>query len=92
MRLDRILSAIDLPQAAVRFITPPCSTYLIYLVERRRYGADRCNMLHAVNVTFEVYSYDFLDGDAVEMVEEALDREAVEFIRYDTIYLEEERL
>lgn len=92
MLLDRILSDIDLPQSAVRFIAPPDQTYLIYLVERRRYGADKKNLIQAVSVTFEVYSSDFVDDDALAMVEEAIDRQACEYIRYDTVYLDEEQL
>ena len=92
MLLDKILSNINLPQAAVRFITPPKQTYLIYAVERRRYGADLKNLLHEVNVTFEVYSYDVLDEDALEAVESALDEQAMEYIRYDTLFLDDEQL
>ena len=92
MLLDRVLTEIDLPQAAVRFITPPDQTYLVYLLEIRRYGADRKNFIQAVDATFEVYSYDFMDEDALEMVENALDREALEYVRYDTVYLDEEQL
>ena len=92
MLLDRILSCVDLPQAAVRFITPPQSTYLIYMVERRRYGSDSKNLLEDVSVTFEVYSYDFLDNDALEMVGQAIDAAALEYIRYDTVYLDDEQL
>lgn len=92
MLLDRILSDIDLPQAAVRFITPPNQSYLVYLIERRRYGADKKNLIQEVNATFEVYSYDFMDDDALAMVEEAINRQALEYIRYDTVYLDEEQL
>ena len=92
MLLDRILSDIDLPQAAVRFIAPPNQSYLVYLVERRRYGADKKNLLQEVNATFEVYSYDYMDDDALAMVEEAINRQALEYIRYDTVYLDEEQL
>lgn len=92
MLLDRVLTSIDLPQAAVRFITPPPDTYLIYMIERRRYGSDSANLLQEANVTFEVYSYDFVDDDALAKVEEALDDQGLEHIRYDTVYLDEEQL
>lgn len=92
MLLDKLLSGIDLPQAAVRFVTPPQDTYLIYMVERRRYGSDSANLLQEASVTFEVYSYDFVDDDALAKVEEALDGLGLEHIRYDTVYLDEEQL
>lgn len=92
MLVDDLLQEAGLPYAEVAFNNPPMETYAIYNQEIERRGADAFNCLTELDISIEVYSYDFFDGDAVRALARAMDRRGLDFKQYDTMYINSEHL
>lgn len=92
MRVVDILRETGLPFAACAFNNPPDETYVVYNEEITRRGGDLLNCITEHDATVEVYAYDFHDEEAVRSVMRALDRRAVDYKRYDTVYINSEHL
>jgi len=92
VRVDDVLRETGLPFAPCAFNNPPDGTYAVYNEEVTRRGADLVNCITEHDVTIEVYAYDFFDEEAVRAVMRALDRRAVEYKRYETVYINSEHL
>ncbi len=92
MRLKDVLDGMGLPYTEVAWNNPPDETYAIYVEEVSRRGADTLNCITEHEVSFEVYSYDFYDAEAVRAVERALDRRAIAYTKYETSYINSEHL
>lgn len=92
MRLEEVLDDMGLPYAEVAWNNPPDETYAIYVEEVTRRGADTMNCITEHEVSVEVYSYDFYDGEAVRKVERVLDRRCIAYTKYETGYINTEHL
>lgn len=92
MRLKDVLDDMGLPYTEVAWNNPPDETYAIYVEEVTRRGADTMNCITEREVSVEVYSHDFYDGEAVRAVERVLDRHCIAFTKYETSYINSEHL
>lgn len=92
MLVAKILEETGLPFTEVAFNNPPGETYAVYTQEITRRGADTLNCISEHDVSVEVYSYDFYDGEAVRAVAGALDRNVFGYTQYDTSFINSEKL
>lgn len=74
-----------------RFITPPKSTYAIYLDSFESRGSDNHNLLKDHDYTIELYSYK-PDPDAEKRIEKSLDDLGLEYAKDDRVWILEEEL
>lgn len=74
-----------------RFITPPKSTYVIYLDSYSNRGADGLNLIKDHDYTIELYS-SAPDKDAELRIENSLDNKGLEYSKNDRYWLESEGL
>lgn len=74
-----------------RFITPPKTTYAIYLDAYTRRGADGLNLVKDHDYTIELYSYK-PDPDAESKIEASLDELGLAYDKDDRYWIHEEQL
>lgn len=75
----------------VRFITPPKSTYCIYLDSFTRRGADALNLIKDHSYTIEVYSY-YSDPEAESKIEAVFDKLGIAYEKDERTWLQTEQL
>lgn len=74
-----------------RFLTPPKTTYAIFLDSFTRRGADGLNLLKEHAYTIELYCYK-PDPEAEARIEAALDALGLEYDKADRYWITEEQL
>lgn len=74
-----------------RFITPPSTTYAVYMDSFTRRGADGLNLLKIHDYTIEVYSYK-ADPDAEARIEASLDKLGLEYEKSERYWIDSEQL
>ena len=74
-----------------RFLTPPKSTYAVFMDSFTRRGADGLNLIKEHSYTIELYSYT-PDPGAEARIEATLDNYGIEFSKEDRYWINEERL
>ena len=74
-----------------RFISPPKTTYAVFMDSFKRRGADGFNLIKSHNYTIELYSYT-PDPEAESRLEATLDTYGIEFSKDDRYWIEEEQL
>ena len=74
-----------------RFLTPPKTTYAIYLDSFTRRGADALNLIKDHDYTIELYSYQ-ADPDAESRIEAKLDELALEYDKGERFWIDSEQL
>lgn len=74
-----------------RFLTPPKSTYAIYLDSFDSRGADSLNLLKEHTYTIELYSYK-ADPKAEARIEVELNALGIEFTKEERYWLKDEQL
>lgn len=74
-----------------RFLTPPKTTYAVYMDSFTRKGADGLNLLKVHTYTIEVYSYK-MDPDAEARIEAILDSFGIEYEKDDRYWIQSEQL
>lgn len=74
-----------------RFLTPPTSTYCIYLDSYNARGADNVNLLEEHDYTIEVYSSK-PDKQAEINIENALDNNGIEYDKQPRYWIQTEQL
>lgn len=75
-----------------RFITPPKSTYAIFLDSITRRGGDYVNLINEHSYTIELYSYNKPDPTAEKKIDEALDSLGIEYDKSELYWIETEQL
>ena len=74
-----------------QFISPPDTTYAVFMDSFTRRGADGLNLLKEHSCTIEIYS-DFGDPEAEARLEAVLDRRGIEFEKDDRYWIQSEQL
>lgn len=74
-----------------RFITPPTTTYAVYMDSFTRRGADNRNLIKDHNYTIELYSYK-ADKTAEAKIEAMFDDLGLEYDKSERYWLESESL
>ena len=74
-----------------QFLSPPDTTYAVFMDSFTRRGADGLNLLKEHSYTIELYS-DFGDPEAEARIEAVLDRYGIEFDKADRIWIQSEQL
>ena len=74
-----------------RFLKPPKTTYAVFMDSYERRGADSLNLLKEHDYTIELYSYT-PDPEAEKRIEDALDSLALEFVKDNRYWIQEEQL
>ena len=74
-----------------RFVTPPKTTYAVYLDSFTRRGADGKNLIKEHTYTIEVYSYK-PDPTAESNIENVFDELALEYDKQDRYWIQGEQL
>ena len=74
-----------------QFITPPKTTYAVFMDSFTRRGADGLNLLKEHSYTIELYS-DFGDPEAEARIEAVLDRYGIEFEKDDRVWIQAEQM
>ena len=74
-----------------RFLTPPKSTYAVYIDSYTRRGGDGVNLIKEHNYTIEVYSYK-VDPTAETNIEKQFDALGIEYEKSERYWLDTEQL
>ena len=74
-----------------RFLKPPKTTYAVFMDSYERRGADSLNLLKEHDYTIELYSYT-PDPEAEKRIEDSLDSLALEFVKDNRYWIQEEQL
>lgn len=74
-----------------RFLSPPKSTYAIYLDSCVGRGADGINMIKEHSYTIELYSYT-PDSEAEKRVENVFDKLGIEYDKENRYWIQDEQL
>lgn len=74
-----------------QFISPPKTTYAVFMDSFTRRGADGLNLLKEHSYTIELYS-DFGDPEAEARIEAVLDRHGIEFFKDDRVWIQAEQM
>lgn len=74
-----------------RFVTPPKTTYAVYLDSFVSRGADNLNMIRDHSYSIELYEY-APDPDAEARIEAQLDAAGQIYTKADRLWLDEEQL
>ena len=74
-----------------RFISPPKTTYAVFMDSFIRRGADSLNLIKEHTYTIELYSYSS-DPEAEARIEATLDSYGIEFSKEDRYWIDEEQL
>lgn len=74
-----------------RFITPPKSTYAVYMDSFIRRGGDSVNLLRDHDYTIELYSYK-PDPEAESKIEASFDELGLAYGKNDRYWIHEEQL
>ena len=75
-----------------RFITPPKSTYAVYMDSFTGRGADNRNLIKDHNYTIELYSYDKADPKSEAKIEAMFNDLGLEYDKSERYWLESEQL
>lgn len=76
---------------ATRFITPPKTSYAVYMDSFTRRGADNTNLIKDHTYTIELYCYN-PDPGSEKKIEESLDSFGLEYEKADRYWIQEEQL
>lgn len=74
-----------------RFLTPPKTTYAVYMDSFTRRGADGLNLLKEHNYTIEIYSYK-ADPKIEAKIEAILDELGIEYDKAERYWIQAEQL
>ena len=74
-----------------QFISPPDTTYAVFLDSFTRRGADGLNLLKEHEYTIELYS-DFGDPEAERRIEAILDRYGIEYEKDERLWIQAEQM
>lgn len=74
-----------------RFLTPPKTTYAVFMDSYTRRGADALNLVKDHNYIIELYSYT-PDPEAEAKIEKSLDNLELEYNKDDRYWLQSEQL
>ena len=74
-----------------RFLTPPKTTYAIYLDSFKGRGADKLNLIKEHNYTIELYSYK-PDSKGESNIEAVFDEMGIEYDKSERYWLDSEQL
>ena len=74
-----------------RFLKPPKTTYAVFMDSFTRRGADGVNLIKDHTYTIELYSYK-PDPNAEARIEAKLDEYAIEYVKEDRYWIQEEQL
>ena len=74
-----------------RFLSPPKTTYAVFMDSFTRRGADGFNLIKDHTYTIELYSYT-QDPEAEARIEATLDKYGIEFSKEDRYWINEEQL
>ena len=74
-----------------RFLSPPKTTYAVFMDSFTRRGADSLNLIKEHTYTIELYSYT-QDPEAEARIEATLDSYGIEFSKEDRYWINEEQL
>lgn len=74
-----------------QFISPPDTTYAVYLDSFTRRGADGLNLLKEHEYTIELYS-DFGDPEAEARIESILDYYGIEYEKDERVWIQSEQM
>lgn len=74
-----------------RFITPPKSTYAVYMDSFTRRGGDSVNLLRDHDYTIEMYSYK-PDPEAESKIEASFDELGLAYNKDDRYWIQDEQL
>ena len=74
-----------------QFISPPDTTYAVFMDSFTRRGADGLNLLKDHSYTIELYS-EFPDPEAEARLEAKLDEYAIEYEKDDRIWIQAEQM
>ena len=73
-----------------RFLTPPKTTYAVFMDSFTRRGADGLNLIKEHDYTIELYS-DWPDPAAEARIEAALDVYGIEYEKADRVWIQAEQ-
>lgn len=74
-----------------RFLTPPKTTFAVYMLDIDRYGGDDFNAITNTSITIELYEYK-VDKDAEKRIEQELDNRGLEFTKQARYWIDSEQL
>lgn len=74
-----------------QFISPPDTTYAVFMDSFTRRGADRLNLIKDHSYTIELYS-EFPDPEAEARIEAKLDEYAIEYDKGDRLWIQAEQM
>ena len=74
-----------------RFLTPPRSTYAVFMDSFNRYGADNLNLIKDHSYTIELYSY-APDPEAEKRIEDTLDALNLPYEKQTRYWIQAEQL
>lgn len=74
-----------------RFLSPPKTTYAVFMDSFTSRGADGFNLIKEHTYTIELYSYT-QDPEAETRIEATLDKYGIEFSKDDRYWINEEQL
>ena len=89
--INKILDPTGLPYKESRFLTPPKSTYAVYMDAIERRGGDNINLVTQHDISIEVYEYS-KDPDAEKAIEDQLDLLGIEYTKVPRYWLQTEQL
>lgn len=89
--VKEILTAVGVPYKRTRFLKPPKDTYIVYLDDVLRRGADEKNLIKEHSITIEIYS-EKIDQEVEEKIEKEFDNRVAEYQKQDWYYIKSEQL
>ena len=89
--VKEILDVTGIPYRETRFLTPPKTTYAVYMDAVDRRGGDNINLISQHDVTIELYEYK-PDPNAERLIETTLDALGIEYTKQPRYFIQEEQL
>lgn len=89
--VNTILQPTGIPFKESRFLTPPSTTYAVYMDAVERRGGDSINLLSQHDITLEVYEYS-KDPEVEKAIEDRLDELGIEYSKTPRYWIQEEQL
>lgn len=86
--IKKILTAAGVKHRRTRFLTPPASTYAVYMDDQSTDGPDGINAVITHDYTVELYEPS-PDDEAEAAVEAALDAEGLRWTKQDRYWLQD---
>jgi len=89
--VKEILDVTGLPYRETRFLTPPDTSYVVYMDAIERRGGDGINLISQHDVTLELYEYK-PDPNAERLIETTLDALGIEYTIQPRVWIQSEQL